>query len=301
MTYNIKNGGLDGGDPSRLDRVLQVVADQRPDVLALQELRGLRRDSRRLDAVAGRLGMRAYLTGGWFGQPVAVLVRPPVEPLRVAPVRRPFHHGAQRIVLATERGPLTVLGTHLHPYSGRRRLREAGWLVGAAGGTRRGHRGMRDGGRPDRGSLPERLVLLMGDLNTLDPDGRHAERISRLPPEYRGRHLMPDGVTVDTRAVAALYRAGFVDLFSAASPDLEPPAGDRAAGPAGGAGPAGRVEPPDTVPTSAGGGVEFTGMRLDYLLGTPPLARLARPPRVVTGGAAESASDHYPLVVDLDL
>ncbi|MDG4786237.1 endonuclease/exonuclease/phosphatase family protein [Micromonospora sp. WMMD1102] len=296
MTYNIKNGGLDGGDRSRLDRILQVVAEQRPDVLALQELRGLRRDRRRLDAVARRLGMRAYLTGGWFGQPVAVLVRRPVEPLRVVPVRRPFHHGAQRIVLATERGPLTVLGTHLHPYSGRRRLREAGWLVGAAGGIRRGRLGRRnrdrprtrnrgrpetrDGGRPDRGPLPERLVLLMGDLNTLDPDGRHDERIGRLPPEYRGRHLMPDGVTVDTRAVAALYRAGFVDLFAATDPG---------------------TEPPDTVPTSAGGGAEFTGMRLDYLLGTPPLARVAQPPRVVTGGAAESASDHYPLVLDLDL
>ncbi|MEN3613705.1 endonuclease/exonuclease/phosphatase family protein [Plantactinospora sp. ZYX-F-223] len=274
MTYNIKNGGRDGADPSRLDRVLQVVTEQRPDVLALQELRGLRRDRDRLDTMARRLGMRAYLVGGWFGQPVAVLVRRPVEAVLVAPVRRPFHHGAQRVVLDTDRGPLTVLSTHLHPYSGRRRLREAGWLVGAAGR-----------GGSDRRPLPDRLVLLMGDLNTLDPGGRHEERIGRLPPEYRGRHLMPDGVTVDTRAVAALYRSGFVDLFQ---PEGADPSADRA-------------EPPRTVPTSAGGGVEFTEMRLDYLLGTPPLARWAQPPRVVTGGAAESASDHYPLVVDVDL
>ncbi|MEQ4304109.1 endonuclease/exonuclease/phosphatase family protein [Plantactinospora sp. B6F1] len=271
MTYNIKNGGRDGADPGRLDLVLQVVAEQRPDVLALQELRGLRRDRDRFDTLARRLGMRGYLAGGWFGQPVAVLVRPPVAPVVVAPVRRPFHHGAQRVVLDTDRGPLTVLSTHLHPYSGWRRLREAGWLVGAA-----------SRGGADRRRLPERLVLLAGDLNTLDPGGRHDERIGRLPPEYRKRHLMPDGVTVDTRAVAALYRAGFVDLFRPA-------------------GPAGSAEPPHTVPTSAGGGVEFTAMRLDYLLGTPPLARLAHPPRVVTGGAAESASDHYPLVVEFDL
>ncbi|MDW5330076.1 endonuclease/exonuclease/phosphatase family protein [Plantactinospora sp. KLBMP9567] len=274
MTYNIKNGGRDGADPSRLDRVLQVVTEQRPDVLALQELRGLRRDRDRLDTMARRLGMRAYLAGGWFGQPVAVLVRRPVEAVLVAPVRRPFHHGAQRVLLDTDRGPLTVFSTHLHPYSGRRRLREAGWLVGAAGR-----------GGPDRRALPDRLVLLMGDLNTLDPGGRHDERIGRLPPEYRGRHLMPDGVTVDTRAVAALYRSGLVDLFRPEGADLSTD----------------RAEPPHTVPTSAGGGVEFTEMRLDYLLGTPPLARLAQPPRVVTGGAAESASDHYPLVVDFDL
>ncbi|GIG91585.1 endonuclease/exonuclease/phosphatase family protein [Plantactinospora endophytica] len=270
MTYNIRNGGWDGADPGRLDLVLQVVNEQRPDVLAVQELRGLRRDRRRLDMLARRLGMRAYLAGGWFGQPVAVLVRAPAEARVVAPVRRPLHHGAQRVVLDTDRGPLTVLSTHLHPYSGRRRLREAGWLVGAAGR-----------GGPDRRPLPDRLVLLMGDLNSLDPESRHEERVGRLPPAYRGRHLMPDGVTVDTRTVAALYRAGFVDLFR---PD-----------------PSERGEPPKTVPTSGGGGVEFTDMRLDYLLGTPPLARLADRPRVVTGGVAETASDHYPLVVECDL
>ncbi|MFY1669848.1 endonuclease/exonuclease/phosphatase family protein [Plantactinospora sp. WMMB334] len=282
MTYNIKNGGWDGADPARLDRLLRVVAEQRPDVLALQELRGFRRDRRRLDEVARRLGMRAHLAGGWFGQPVAILVRPPVEVETAAPVRRPFHHGAQRVVLGTDRGPLTVLGTHLHPYSGRRRLREAGWLVGAAGR-----------GGPDRRRLPDRLVLLMGDLNSLDPGGRHAERVARLPAAYRGRHLLPDGRTVDTRAIAALHRAGFVDLFRSVG-EGGSGAGERAAGQPGG-------EPPKTVPTSGGGGVEFTDMRLDYLFGTPPLARLAHEPRVVTGGAAETASDHYPLVADLDL
>jgi exonuclease III len=42
-------------------------------------------------------------------------------------------------------------------------------------------------------------------------------------------------------------------------------------------------------------------MRLDYLLGTPTLAPLARDCRVVRGGETECASDHYPVVVDLDL
>ncbi|MFC6020070.1 endonuclease/exonuclease/phosphatase family protein [Plantactinospora solaniradicis] len=267
MTYNIKTGGLDGGDPSRLGRILDVVVEQRPDVLALQELRGLRRNRRRLDSVAQRLGMRPYLAGGWLGQPVAVLVRPPGRVLAARPVRRPFHHGAQRVVIDTDRGPLTVLSTHLDPYSGRRRLREAGWLI--AGARRAG---------PDTGPLPDRLVLLMGDLNSLDPWTGHDERIGRLRPGYRGRHLLPDGVTVDTRTIAALDRAGFVDLF-------------RRPG----------VQVQNTVPTTGGGGAEFSGMRLDYLLATPPLARLAGPCRVVTGGAAESASDHYPLVAEFDL
>lgn len=211
--------------------------------------------------------MRPYLARAWFGQPVAVLVRPPAEVSAVAPVRRPFHHAAQQVSIDTDRGPLTVLSAHLHPYSGRRRLREAGWLIGAA---------RRSG--PTAGSLSDRLVLLMGDLNSLDPWTPHDDRVGRLPAAYRGRHLMPDGVTVDTRTIAALHHAGFVDLCRQS----------------GG-------EPPDTVPTSAGGGVEFTHMRLDYLLATPPLARLAHHPRVIRGGTAESASDHYPLVTEFDM
>ncbi|MEO3743960.1 endonuclease/exonuclease/phosphatase family protein [Plantactinospora sp. B5E13] len=261
MTYNIRNGGRDGAEPGRLDRVLQVIGEQRPDVLALQELGERRGGRRRFAAVADRLAMRPYLARAWFGQPVAVLVRPPGEAVSVAPVRRPFHHAVQRVVLRTDRGPLTVVSAHLQPYTGRRRLREAGWLIGA---TRRGG--------------PDRMILLMGDLNSLDPWTGHTERLARLAPRYRARHLMPDGATVDTRAVAALDRAGFVDLA-------------RRSGQA----------PGETVPTSGCGGAEFSGMRLDYLLATPALARLAGPVRVVTGGAAESASDHYPLVADLDL
>ncbi|HEY0700089.1 MAG TPA: endonuclease/exonuclease/phosphatase family protein [Micromonospora sp.] len=256
MTWNIRNGGRDGDDPTRLERVLAVVDAHRPDVLAVQELRGFRRAGR-MRSVAEALGMRAYLAREWFGQPVAVLVRRPWRVTAVAPVLRPFHHAAQRVRVATDAGRLTVVATHLQPYSGGRRLLEAGWLVAAA--------------------PPTGLTLLAGDLNTLDPWTPHTGRVDRLPEQYRGRHLRPDG-TVDTRAVALLAQAGYVDLF-------------RAAG----------TGPGETAPTSRGGGAEFSGMRLDYLLASPELARLARTCRVVRGGEAESASDHYPVLAELDL
>ncbi|SCL32694.1 Exonuclease III [Micromonospora pallida] len=260
MTWNIRTGGRDRTGPDRRDRVLRVIADQRPDVLALQELRGFDAADT-MDRFAEAVGMRAYLARTWFGQPVAVLVRPPWRVLVAAPVRRPFHHAAQRVTLATaEAGPLTVLGTHLDPYCGRRRLLEAGWLAAA---VRR---------------APGEAVLLAGDLNTLDPYGDHAARIGRLPAAYRRRHLRRDGQTVETRAVARLYRAGLVDLFTHAG-----------------------TGEPETAPTTEGGGAEFSGMRLDYLLGTPALAGRARDCRVVRGGEREYASDHYPVVVDIDL
>jgi len=42
-------------------------------------------------------------------------------------------------------------------------------------------------------------------------------------------------------------------------------------------------------------------MRLDYILGTPGIADLTRTCRIISGGATESASDHYPVLADIDL
>ncbi|MGN9776479.1 endonuclease/exonuclease/phosphatase family protein [Micromonospora sp. H33] len=200
-TWNIRTGGRDAGGGDRRDLIVRVVTDLRPDVLAVQELRGF--DDRVLAAFAERLGMRPHLARSWFAQPVAVLVRPPLRVLAAGRVRRPFHHAAQRVTVATDAGPLTVFSTHLNPYSGGRRLMEADWLAAAL---------RRTGGE---------LALVAGDLNTLDPSVDHTERLAGLPDRYRCRHLRRDGRTVDTRAVARLLDAGLVDLWRHGSPEPE--------------------------------------------------------------------------------
>ncbi|MER7893426.1 endonuclease/exonuclease/phosphatase family protein [Micromonospora sp. NPDC094482] len=260
MTWNIRTGGRDGDGRDRRDAIVEVITAQRPDVLALQELRGF--DADLLAGFADRLGLRPHLARSCLGQPVAVLVRPPLRTLAAGSLRRPFHHAAARVALATDAGPLTVLGTHLNPYSGGWRRIEVDWLARA---VRR---------------APGGLALLGGDLNALDPATDHAGRLDRLPPAYRRRHLRRDGRTVDTRAVAVLLRAGLVDLYRAAGGP------DEAEG--------------LTVPTRHGG-AEFAGMRLDYLLGTPALAARTRDCRVVRGGAADYASDHYPVLAEVAL
>ncbi|WP_436837349.1 endonuclease/exonuclease/phosphatase family protein [Micromonospora matsumotoense] len=288
MTWNIRTGGRDRTGPDRRDLVCRVVAAQAPDVLAVQELRGFDRPGV-LAGFADRVGMRPHLARTCFGQPVAVLVRPPWRTRSAGPVRRPFHHAAQRVQLATSAGPLTVLSTHLDPYTGLRRRVEAGWLVGA---VRR---------------APGELALVAGDLNTLDPGTAHADRVARLPVAYRRRHLRRDGRTVETRAVARLLAAGLVDLWThAGGPADLPRAGGpadlpRAGGPADLPRAGGSAEAGLTAPTRHGGGVEFSGMRLDYLFGTPALAARLRDFQVVRGGDTEYASDHYPVVAELDL
>jgi exodeoxyribonuclease-3 len=246
MTWNIKNGGH-----GRLDAIAEVIGRERPDILALQELRGLDR------SLAGRVGMTAYVAGSVFGQPVAVLVRPPLSIEAARPVRWRLHHAAAVVRVTTGAGPLTVVSTHLNPFSPYRRMREARWLAARFGSRRR-------------------PVLLAGDLNSLDPDTDHTSELARLGDRYRRRHLAADG-TVDTRAIAAFTGGHFTDLWAAVGE------GDGA-----------------TAPTSEGGGPEFSGMRLDYLMATRPVARLAVRARVVRGGAAEYASDHYPVLAEWD-
>ncbi|MGC9668376.1 endonuclease/exonuclease/phosphatase family protein [Planosporangium sp. 12N6] len=260
MTYNIKNGGRGG----RLGAIVRVVTGVRPDVLALQELRHYhRRGGRLMRHLADATGMCPFLTRSWLGQPVALLVRDPGAVVSTGHLHRPFHHAAGELTLRTDHGPLAVIGTHLYPFSGTRRLWEARWLSARA--------------------ARDRMVLLMGDLNSLDPWRDHTERLRALPDRYRRRHLRASG-EVDTRAIRALVDAGFVDLCRRAG------APDRTG-----------TGPDHTVPTRYGGGGEFARMRLDYVLGTEPVARLVRSCRVVSGGAAESASDHYPVVAELDL
>jgi len=252
MTWNIKAGGGE-----RLDAILDVLGGERPDLLSLQELRDFgRHGGRQMREVAAALGMDAHLSPSVFGQPVAVLARPPLRFIRTRAVRWQLHHAAASAVVPTSAGPLTVVSTHLDPFSPYRRMREARWLSARYASRRK-------------------LVLFAGDLNSLDPGTDHTAELQRLGEPYRRRHVAPDG-TADTRAMAAFAEAGFVDLWPLAGE------GDGC-----------------TAPTSEGGGPEFSGMRLDYLLGSPKLAGLARHARVVRGGAAEHASDHYPVAVEL--
>ena len=254
MTWNIRTGGGD-----RLDAITTVIARVAPDVLALQELRGWDRSyQRRANEVADALGMSAHLTPSLFGQPVAVLVRHPGRITARAGVRWRLHHAAAAVDVLTDRGPLTVVSTHLNPFSPYRRMREARRLAALHASA-------------------DRMVVLSGDLNALDPWTDHTDRIDRLPELYRKRHLRSDA-TVDTRTIASFAAAGFTDLWRA---------GGRGEG--------------LTAPTTQGGGKEFSGMRLDYVLATAPVAALAGAVRVVTGDEAEYASDHYPVVADLDL
>jgi exodeoxyribonuclease-3 len=190
LTWNVRTGGRGG----RLEALVTLLRRERPDILALQELRGF--PGRRMHEVAGALGMTPFLAASVFGQPVAVLVRPPLRIVGWSAVRWRLHHAAAAVRVPTTAGQLTVVSTHLNAISPYRRLREARFLAARH--------------RPGKGP-----VLLAGDLNALDPGTGHTARLAALDGPYARRHLAADG-TADTRAVAAFQDAGFVDLWRTA-------------------------------------------------------------------------------------
>ncbi|MET0422317.1 MAG: endonuclease/exonuclease/phosphatase family protein [Actinoplanes sp.] len=254
MTWNIKTGGGD-----RLDAIARVIVREEPDVLCLQELRGFdRHGGARMRRLADGVGMAPYVARSIFGQPVAVLVRPPLRLGRQHAVTWRLHHAAAIVTVPTAAGELTVVSTHLNPFSPPKRYREAVWLA-------------------HRYRSADGLALVAGDLNGLDPGTDHTETLAAQPAMFRRRHTDGEGV-VDTRGLEAFGAAGFVDLWKTAGTGT-----------------------PLTVPTTRGGGREFSRMRLDYLLASPALAEHAKNVWVVRGDETEFASDHYPLRADLDL
>jgi exodeoxyribonuclease-3 len=188
LTWNIRTGGSGG----RLEAVVTLLRRERPDILALQELRGF--PGKRMGEVAGALGMTPFLARSVFGQSVAVLVRPPLRIVDWSGIRWQLHHAAAAVRIPTTAGQVTVVSTHLNALSPYRRLREARFLAARY--------------RPAKGP-----VLLAGDLNSLDPATDHTGRLAGLSGPYRRRHLAEDG-TADTRAIAAFAAAGFVDLWA---------------------------------------------------------------------------------------
>jgi exodeoxyribonuclease III len=262
MTYNVLTGGQDhaGSDDGRLDLVIDVIAAQAPDVLVLQELNHAEQFGHRvLHKLENATGLRGFLATARTGFHVGVFVPKDSAVIRTEADNDGFHHAAMEVVLATPDGPLTIVGTHLCPFGGEIRLAEAQRLT--------------------RYADPRRKLLLMGDLNALDPASDHHEELRRLPARVRARHVLSDGETADTRAVATLLNAGFVDVFRRFP-----------------------TEGKDySMPTDGVGRVEIPGRRIDYILATEPLAELTTACSIVSGAKADVASDHYPVVAELDL
>jgi exodeoxyribonuclease-3 len=123
----------------------------------------------------------------------------------------------------------------------------------------------------------QKRCVLMGDLNSLGPQDKYA--VTDIPEGYRSRHLT-DG-KIDTRVLEAFDQAGFVDSMACLHPE----------------------DPGFTAPTKLASDPAFEGanLRLDYILVSSALKNALRSGEVIRNEESNKASDHFPLVVELDV
>lgn len=129
-TWNLFEGGITAGEPDRLNTQIDLLADQRPDLLGLQEAAWGSDAERRLDDVADRLGMsyRTLVRSSHHDCNLAMLVRTDVIEVVGAghDSTDAFWHAMGILHLTVEGlGDLTFVNTHLAPSSKTRRLLEA--------------------------------------------------------------------------------------------------------------------------------------------------------------------------------
>ncbi|MDF5758411.1 endonuclease/exonuclease/phosphatase family protein [Spongiactinospora sp. TRM90649] len=193
-TYNLDEGGLDGGDESRLLNQLDLLAPLGLDLLGIQEAKrwdaGPKDDNDRLlNLAAARLGMsyRALVHSNHHGCHLAVFVRER-SGLRVVREHHdqavPWWHALAAVELAVDGWPrpLWFLNTHLAPASPTTRKAEA-----EAFDLFRG-----------------RDTILVGDFN--------AAAVDESPADGPGVHPAQARRKSDRAAAQAIEESGFLDL-----------------------------------------------------------------------------------------
>ena len=265
MTYNILVGGIGPRGVDRTERLLSVIEGERPDVLALQECHGFFPDERgAVAAYEKRLGLTGILGRCESKLHVAVLARPELDLRLEGHTGAPLRHGALHVSIAVPGGRLSILTVHLNPFLEDARFDE---LVHLAP------------------HIPPGPALLLGDFNGLSPQDSYsakelAEMLAqyRITPHYKSLgNPQPD--RPQTRALAHLLETGWVDLGHAF------PGAER----------------PCTYPTPGAPDPEGPPIRIDYVLARPALVDSVRAYRTLRAPPADTASDHYPVVVDLEL
>jgi endonuclease/exonuclease/phosphatase family metal-dependent hydrolase len=191
LAYNILEGGdLREGD--RTAHIVELIQAFDPDVLGVAECTGWERDAtRRFEMFRGALGMDGLMNRAISGHNVALLHKPTLPILTLEASSAAMYHGLVRLqVDHAALGALTILMTHLHPYSSLYRTAEAQTLVGKARATQE--------------------ALVMGDFNTV-PTAEVTTALRGAPEHLRTRLLGPGG-DFDAAPLAVLEAHGLVDL-----------------------------------------------------------------------------------------
>ena len=191
MTYNILEGG-DRRFGDRTELILDLIRRADPDVLGLCECTGF--DGER----GGRFGyfrhelkMDGVMTKAPSGHHICLLHRRGMRTFSKTTLSNTMYNGFARFALETrELGPVTVVMTHLHPFSSWYRVTEVQQVLGRARSSEES--------------------IIMGDMNNISPSDA-SPAITAASPQLWGRLVGPDN-QLYTLPIQAILNQGFVDL-----------------------------------------------------------------------------------------
>ncbi|MGI9239336.1 MAG: endonuclease/exonuclease/phosphatase family protein, partial [Verrucomicrobiales bacterium] len=253
-------------EPERKETWLGWVAEQRPTVVALQELNGY--TAALLQEDAGRWGHAhsEILKEGGF--PTGLTSDSPIT--QVARILEGFHHG----LLRCQTGGLTIYVIHFHPSDWEARIREARLLLA------------------DVASLPpaaQENVVFIGDFNGFSPNEKeHLEHAGELVRFFKGLDDRNDGKNLnggrlDYEGIKIIHDAGYHDSihdYLNLTPDSAYPG---------------------TFPTKLRTADELgRDRRLDFIFLTETLAARTVSAAVIRDEITAHLSDHYPIILELE-
>lgn len=191
LTYNILEGAnLRFGD--RTELVFDIIERAGADIVGLCECTGFDEErAARFKYFRSRLRMDGAMTRAPSGHHVCLLYRRGLRTFSRTNLANTMYNGFARVAFESqELGPVSVVMTHLHPFSSWYRVTEVQQVLGRA-----------------RSSAE---AIIMGDMNNLAPSDLPFD-LDAAGPQLAGRLSGPDG-QIDTLPIQAMLTQGFVDL-----------------------------------------------------------------------------------------
>ena len=263
VTYNVWYGFTKKPEP-RHANWLKWMANQKPDVVSLQELNGYTRE--KLAADAGSWGHPYSVLLKEDGFPIGITSRYPITDVKR--IREGMHHGLLRCRV---RGVWFYV-IHFHPSDFSRRIEEADWL------------------KQDIASLPDTnpQIVLAGDFNgfsptdreTYDRDDTLTNFFEMLDKRDKAKNLNKG--RIDFGGIKAILAQGFTDLIAKSRDAHQPFVG--------------------TFPTLLVNDENHgPDRRLDYIFVSANLVDQVITSEILRDDVTETLSDHIPIMATIKI
>lgn len=253
MTYNLLNGA-----EGQFDDVIKVINTQNPDFLTINEANGFDLENNKsLVSLSRQTSLPFFYLakcGDGDGYHIAILSKH--ELLNVEEIDS-FARAAIVSQLSIDGKMLTILSTHLSPYTEEKRMREADLIV--------------------RRLSKADDYILMGDLNSLSQYDNYDNSMAGGFNDMQTRKFTSDNKLL-FEVMRLFEDSGLIDTAVIKSSNNV-----------------------STAPTSLNEFQAHSNMRLDYILVSPSLEDKVRSYSVIKNRLTSNASDHYPVVADLDI